>query len=613
MLNPPLKSANSLIIMFISSLVLVGVFGAVLLQIGAPTQFSAQLFLIFAVGSYLFAGMFGVTTRLETFRNTGRTSNSLFAGLSIASALISSMVFVSFAGIYYQTGIDAFAILLGLILGLALMTVLFAAPLNRSGADTPTGFLYTKDKRGYAGITTLIVVVCCSLPLLILQFKVSGFVAETVFELSARNGMIISALIIAFCLICGGQQSLTVARVLAYPAILIAVFLPLAWTSYKVSGNPVAHLAFGQSAIQPVEQINREVLNSGFSSEADIFRLTSDAANLDTFNFVTTIICLALGAAAMPHLLQHFATLPKAIVARRAGFFSLCFLVLVITALPLVALFIQFDVYTTLLGLQLADMETDAGWVFGLSGAGNFPAIQICNAIVANGAEAVQACGQSDEYFLQAKDITVNPQYLHIGSALINDLPDLLTPLLAMGAMLALWSTADGLILVMANSVTGNLIKSKFANTGKQLFLSRLSIIGIIAISVLLSLLVELDTTFLFNAGFAVSAAAIFPVMLFRFLDTNANPVQLMVGLVCGLLITITLLFFTHYGIDLTPLSGDELKVQIPNLTNEVIGVGLALPGLIASVLVMLLTKFALNYQRKSQEEPTGEKIDASA
>ncbi|MEO0909740.1 MAG: hypothetical protein AAFX96_05210, partial [Pseudomonadota bacterium] len=66
MLNPPLKSANSLIVMFISSLILVGVFGAVLLQIGAPTQFSALLFLIFAVGSYLFAGMFGVTTRLET-------------------------------------------------------------------------------------------------------------------------------------------------------------------------------------------------------------------------------------------------------------------------------------------------------------------------------------------------------------------------------------------------------------------------------------------------------------------------------------------------------------------------------------------------------------------
>ncbi|MEO1142280.1 MAG: hypothetical protein AAFW66_08060, partial [Pseudomonadota bacterium] len=153
----------------------------------------------------------------------------------------------------------------------------------------------------------------------------------------------------------------------------------------------------------------------------------------------------------------------------------------------------------------------------------------------------------------------------------------------------------------------------KFANTGKQLFLSRLSIIGIIVLSVLISLFVELDTTFLFNAGFAVAAAAVFPVMLFRFLDTGAHPIQLMVGLVCGLVITIALLFFTHYGMDLAPLSGDELKVQIPNLTEEVIGVGLALPGLIVSVLMMFLTKLALNYQRKAEEEPTGEKIDASA
>lgn len=609
----PLKSATSLSIMYTASFLLCIVFGFLLLQVGTPDGYINFLMLALLMGGYIFAGMFGKTMQLNIFQTADRLGSSVFIGQSLASGILSSSIFILLAGEFYQGGIDALAIFSGLILGITIMTLLFAAPVNRSKAVT----LASSNNKGADSrilkLFIMIIILVTGLLLLNVQFSLIGKISELYFGIAEQTTVILSIVAIGFCLLMGGIQALSISRMLAYPILVISFLTPLAWMSYKLTGNPIPQLSFGVGALETIFEIDQEMLRTGFANETDIFQITREGAVYDSFNYWAKLATIALGTAAMPHLLQHYKTLPTPAKARRTGFWALGFVLIILTAIPAVAIFVKADIYTSLLGLQLGELDDQATWVFALSEKMGVDFITICGAHISSTSQAITACGQPAEYFLSLKDISVNPDLVLLASPFMNELPTLITILLAAGCLFAIWSTADGLVFVMANSLAEDgftsFIRPK-SPMGLRLFVTRFFILIILALAAYLTLNIKLDTRFAFGASFALLTASLFPFLVHQFWIKSLRNTVIGLGIASGFVTTATLLYLGHFGTDYIASNGNELRFGIPYLTTEVKTTSIGILGLCVTLLVTFIANSISKSISKTKSVPADKTTD---
>lgn len=579
-------------------------FGALLKQIGVPGNFINLLMFALVVGGYIFSGLFGKTMLLPVFHNAGRTGRPFFTGQAIAAGLISSSLYVFLAGDFYSTGTDALTIFSGFILGLALMAVLFAAPVNRSQSPTLAGLITPNEGSKLGRLLILIIILVTSMLLLYVQLSTIGLISKMFFNISHQVAVIITAMTIGFCIILGGLQSLSISRMIAYPILIIAFLAPLVWIAYQITGNPLPQLSFGIGALQAISEVDQELLNAGLVQQSDVFDLTREGLNYDVFNHFSALLCIAFGTAAMPHLLQHMRVLPKAHSARKTSVWALGFLLILITAIPAVAAFVKLDIYTSLLGLQISQLEQEASWLFELNKNGA-SIISICGSYVTSASQTFTACGVTGEYFLSSKDIAVNPDMLLLSSGVLNELPELMTTLLATGALVAIWSTADGLILVCANTITEDgyraLVRPK-SPSGIRLFMSRFFIVILISISAYLALSMELDARFAFAASFALLTAGLFPALVCRIWLKNIEHRDVMVGVFLGATLTAAMLWLSHYGTDVSALNGNETNFYLPLITDKIQPLSMGFIGMLISFIsAFALTK--MQQMRSRQKE----------
>ena len=589
MQKPPLKSAASVISMFIASFLLCVLFGAILKQVGTPGNYVNLLLLASVIGAYVFSGIFGKTMRLSVFQTADQTATPFYSGQSLAAGVISSGIFVFLAGGFYVTGTDALAIFSGFILGIALMTILFSAAINRSEATTIAGFLQPAGQGKLSRLVALVIVLICCALLLHAQFFMIGFLGEAFFGISKSVSILIASLSIGLCILFGGIQSLSLARMLAFSLLASILLFVVAWISFQVTGNPIPQLAFGTGALQAISEIDNDMMDAGLATREEIFDITTDGLQLDIFNHLAVLVSLACGIAAMPHLLQHFRTVPKPVSARRTGLWGLVLVIVVISAIPPVAAFAKLDVYTSLLGLQVSQLGVEAEWIFPLSGLGNHPTITLCGDVVSTAADAIAACGQGEAYFLSPKDISINQDMLMLSSAALNELPELMTAVLATGAMIAIWSTADGLVLVMSNTIAQDgygFASRPRSPLGVRLFMTRFFIIVVVICSAIASLIFPADAQVLVTAGLALSAASLFPALVLRVWLPKITCSQILWGMIAGFLFTGSLLAYTQLGLDFIPNTGDEARLAIPLVTDQIQPMSTGLIGMIANFIV---------------------------
>ena len=600
--------------MYTASFLLCIFFGVMLKQVGTPGNYINLMMLALIIGGYIFTGLFAKTMLLPVFQNTERTGKAFYIGQSLAAGAISSTVFIFLAGDFYTSGTDALTLYSGLILGLALMTILFAASINRSKSPTLIGLIIPSDGSKLGRLLILIIIVLASMLLLYVQLAAIGLVSEAYFGIKKEISILLAGLTIGFCLIMGGMQSLSITRMMAYPILVITFLMPIIWVAYKITGNPFPQLSFGAGALQAISEIDQELLNAGIVEQDDIFNITRDGLNYDSFNYFSALLCIAFGTAAMPHLLQHFRTLPKASNARKTGIFGLGFLLIILTTIPAIAAFIKLDIYTSLLGLQLSGLEQDAGWLFEINKNGA-SVISLCGAYATNAAQAISACGQSSEYFLSNNDIGLNPDMLLLSSAIINQLPSLMTTLLATGALLAIWTTADGLIFVCSHVLSEDgyrsLIRPK-APQGSRLFTSRAFLVGIIALTIYLTFTIKLDPRFAFSASFALITASLFPALICKLWIKNLSQLEITLGILSGFIITTSMLWTSHFGVDLIALNGNEYSFNLPMLTNEIKPLSMGLLGMIGCFVVTLIVAKVSKITRKTKDT-NGIKADVPA
>lgn len=592
MQDTPLKSyASKSSIHFIFFLACI-VFGFLLTQVGIPDIFINFLMLAVLIGGYIFAGILGRTMQLDAFQTAGRSATPTVAAQAIASGILSYSVFILLAGEFYNTGTDALVIFSGIVLGIAFMTLLFAAPFNRSRAVSLGDTLTPGSTSMLVKLMVMLMVVITGVLLLVFQLSMIGKIASGYFGIAENIALSVTLFTIGFCLLMGGLQSLSIARIFAYPVLVVALLGPLCWVSYQLTGNPVPQLSMGNGALAQIEEINREMLEAGFATQNDILEFTREGTALDGFNYLTSLLAVAFGIAAMPHLLQHHKTLPNPRAARKAGFWSLGLVLVVLTAIPALAAYMKLDIYTSLLGLQVSDLEDQAPWLFALSNQEGIGLITLCGAYVASGADVITACGAGGEYFISLRDIKIHSEFVVPTFAALNELPALVTLVVATGCLFALWSTIDGLVYVISNTIVQDGFKSVLRRKSPSsftLFVTRLAIIALLLATPYLMGIFTFDMKLAFEAAIALIAACLFPFLLLRFWYKSVPNSAILFGMITGFIITSTLLWLGNFGVDMLAGSGDEIRISIPAITDAISNLSSGIVGCLAMLMVSFL------------------------
>jgi len=606
--NNPLSNTGSINTMYMVSFLITLIFAALLLQIGSPVFYINTLMLIFVVSSYLFAGFVASTMSLREFQHGDRKGQSSSVAMALASGIIASGIFVTLAGSFFAEGTDAMAVFWGWLLGIAFMTILFSAGVTRSSKTTLPELISENGSSKSLRLLSATALLGSGTLLALSQLVFLGQVGEQFLGIPKTAVVQASSLAIGICLIISGIQGATVMRAVVYPVLLLVFMAPVVWVAVNTSGVIIPQLAFGTGALQPVSDINQEVLDAGLATSNEIFNFAKDSAGLDSFNYFATLICIGCAIAAMPHLLQHFKMMETGRQARKTGFFTFGLVFLFLSAVPAVAAFVQVDIYTSILGLQLSELQTDAAWVFDLSGAGSLPLIKLCGVIVADTSQAIAACGGNPEYFISVADISVNPELLTLSQGILHQTPELLTIILATGALLAIMTTLDGIVFSMGLSITNDgyqrFLRPKSPKS-VYLFMCRFFIILVLVILTLSAVFFEPDPKLSFEMAMAFTAATLFTSLFIKlWLPATGERVRL-----CALLLSFLFcsgaLWWANFGPDFIIGTGDEMKFQIPGITHQVSNYGIGLLGMIISFLVIAIGNLVQNRKVTSMGEET--------
>ncbi|MBM4299406.1 MAG: cation acetate symporter, partial [Deltaproteobacteria bacterium] len=240
------------------------------------------------------------------------------------------------------------------------------------------------------------------------------------------------------------------------------------------------------------------------------------------WNFLALTFCLMVGTAGLPHILTRYYTTPSVRQARTSVAWSLFFIFLLYFTAPSYAAFARFAVFTKLVGQKISELP---GWVKFWEPAGLFSVVD------KNGDGIVQWA----DFVIKSTDFVV------LSMPEVAGLPFVITGLVMAGGLAAALSTADGLLLTIANAISHDLyynVINPQASLTKRLTVTKVLLVvtALIAAYVAtfrIAIIVELVAW-----AFSLAAASFFPALVMGIWWKRANRAGACWGMAAGLAIT---------------------------------------------------------------------------
>ncbi|MBU1235628.1 MAG: cation acetate symporter [Gammaproteobacteria bacterium] len=284
-------------------------------------------------------------------------------------------------------------------------------------------------------------------------------------------------------------------------------------------------------------------------------------------NFLALVFCLMVGTAALPHILMRFYTTPSVKEARRSVFWSLLFIFLLYFTAPALAILVKFEVYHNLVGTAFTELPA---WVW------NWAAVD----------KTLMAISDiNKDGIVQLAEITIGGDLIVLATPEIAGLPYVISGLVAAGGLAAALSTADGLLLTIANALSHDVYYKMIdpnAPTTRRLVVSKALLLVVALTAAYVTSLKPGNILFLVGAAFSLAAAAFFPSLLLGIFWKRANKLGAVLGMLMGLGITIYYMVQTYefFGIN-APLWWD-----IKPISAGIFGIPLGFLGVIVGSLI---------------------------
>ena len=536
---------------------------------GLPNRWIGWIFMALSLAIYVFIGIVTRTSNPDQYYVAGRGVPAFYNGMATGSDWMSAASFISMGGALSAQGFAGLAYVMGWTGGYLLLAVFLGPYLRQFGAYTIPDFLGARYGGTAARIIGVIAAVACSFTYLIAQVTGVGLIVSRFIGLDFNVGVFVGLLGVLFCSVLGGMRSVTWTQVAQYIILIISYLVPVVYLSWQIFSIPIPELTYGQllqrnntSAIEITKDAKEketralwkkdadeatEKLKDPALPESDRARLTGVRAaalaqarppapsedakfgyyltvptGIGMWNFLALTFCLMVGTAGLPHILTRYYTTPSVRQARTSVAWSLFFIFLLYFTAPAYAAFARFAIYAKLVGSQVAELPR---WVTLWKPAGLFDVVD------KNGDGIVQWA----DFVVKSTDFVV------LATPEIAGLPFVITGLVMAGGLAAALSTADGLLLTIANAISHDLyynVIDPSASLTKRLTITKVLLIVTALISAWvatfrLSLIVELVAW-----AFSLAGASFFPALVMGIWWKRANKAGAVAGMIVGLGVT---------------------------------------------------------------------------
>ena len=551
---------------------------AMLESLGVPADTIGILFVAFTLVIYAGIGILSRTMQVDAYYVAGRQVPTVFNGMATAADWMSGASFVALAGGIYFGGHSYLAFVVGWTGGYILVSALMAPYLRKFGCYTVPDFIGTRYGGNLARFCAVVVLAVASFTYVTAQINATGTIAARAIPgLSFAGGVWVGLSGILLCSMLGGMRAVTWTQVAQYIVLIIAYLVPVFWMSNAQDFGLIPQFAYGDAVTRIAEL--EQTLGVGTPAAESVGKLKvldtlhnapQDSA-LYSWKFVTLVLCMMAGTASLPHILMRYFTTPSVRAARQSVAWSLFFIFLLYFTAPALATFTKLQLLdptlaTSVIGKSIAQVQS-LDWVQKWSDVGML-AIRDSN----------------NDGILQINEFFMRPDIVVLATPEIAGLPYVISGLVAAGGMAAAMSTADGLLLAIANALSHDLyykILDPKADTKRRLLVARglLVVIGAAGAAVAAKQLTGILGSVAWAFCFACSGL-FFPLVLGIWWK-RANRAGAIAGMICGLVSGSVYLYAVKWG-GMTPWLGlDHLRFGI---------IGMPV-SLVAMVVVSLATK----------------------
>jgi cation/acetate symporter len=491
---------------------------------------------------------------------------------------MSGASFVALAGGIYFGGYSYLAFIVGWTGGYVLVNSLMAPYFCKFGCYTVPDLIGTRYGGNAARFCAVVVLVVASFTYVTAQINASGTIAARALQIPFEVGVWIGLLGILLCSMLGGMRAVTWTQVAQYIVLIIAYLIPVIWMSNSQGFGIIPHFSYGEAVariqeLEPALQLGAAAVDKPPFGGVKILSVPhfDPQGGMQSWSFATLAICMMMGTASLPHILMRYFTTPSVRDARRSVAFSLFFIFLLYFTAPALATLTKLQLLdptlaTSIIGKSIAEVQA-LPWVQ------NWAAVKMLWLNDGNGDGILQL----NEFFMRA-DIVV------LATPEIAGLPYVISGLVAAGGMAAAMSTADGLLLAIANALSHDLyykIIDPKAETKTRLVVARVLLVCIGALGAYIA---SMKLTGILGAvawAFDFAMSGLFFPLVLGIWWKRANRSGAIAGMVLGFLAGTWYLYQVYFN-GMAPWMG------IDHLRFGIIGASVSL---VAMVVVSLLTE----------------------
>ena len=463
--------------MYTGAFVAFVVFIGILELLKVPNVYLGYLFVFFTLAVYALIGVVTRTAQVSEYYVAGRRVPAFYNGMATGADWMSAASFVGMAGTLFLLGYDGLAWVLGWTGGFVLVSILVGPYLRKFGAYTVPDFLAFRFGGNFARFLGVIVLVCCSFTYVTAQVYGTGIIASRFLGMPFEIAVFVGLSGILLCSMLGGMRAVTWTQIAQYIVLIIAYLTPIVILSTQRYGFPIPELTYGQ-AIADITAREQEMLAKGLTTAAALKPHIQPFINYSPLNFFGIIMCMMVGTASLPHILMRYFTTPSVREARQSVGWSLLFIFLLYFSAPAYAAFSKLEVYTEIIGRDLANLRP---WLFTW---GELGLIQICGKNAASLQAVADACKAVAGHpgVVRLQDFVINTDVIVLSTPEIAGLPYVISGLVAAGGLAAALSTADGLLLAIANALSHDVYYKMITPLRSAV---RTAVVGVIGVALL--------------------------------------------------------------------------------------------------------------------------------
>ncbi len=518
---------------------------AILEQVGVPNKILGYLFVFFTLAVYAVIGVMTRTAQVSEYYVAGRRVPAFYNGMATGADWMSAASFVGMAGTLFLLGYDGLAWVLGWTGGFVLVSILVGPYLRKFGAYTVPDFMAFRYGGNVARFLAVVVLVCCSFTYVTAQIFGTGLIASRFLGMSFEIAVFVGLVGILLCAMLGGMRAVTWTQIAQYIVLIIAYLTPIIILSTQKYGIPIPQLTYG-TAIAEITAREQQMLATGLATVANLKPHIQPFINYSPLNFFGIIFCMMVGTASLPHILMRYFTTPSVREARQSVGWSLFFIFLLYFSAPAYAAFSKLEVYTNIIGRDLASIRP---WMFTW---GELGLIQVCGKNAASIDAIVAACKAIAGHpgVVRLQDFVINTDVIVLSTPEIAGLPYVISGLVAAGGLAAALSTADGLLLAIANALSHDVYYKMIdpsAPTIRRLTVARVLLFFVAVAAAATAATRPADILAMVGWAFSLAMAGNFPALTMGIWWKRATTQGAIAGIIAGFGVCLFYLVVSRY------------------------------------------------------------------